>query len=205
MKIVKWTSFDHDALYSRLRNISMLTDSSAFPYKRSKITTKAMSTMDISPAQLYVLASEFEKVRNLRWAFLEHSIDILQLKCGYIEYKTDQSDDTITIMPPVIELSLEKDGSSCDILNDGMHRCFLARTCRINPTVIYIQPQGGYVEFPYYAYPLAGGWDDVKMVDKLDQLVGGLKKYHRLPAPDYKNLYRNFDSIFSNVGGPRGK
>ncbi len=52
---------------------------------------------------------------------------------------------------------------------------------------------------PYYAFPLPGGWDKVEELDALP--AGYLKKWHRIA--NYHALYRNFNSAFSNVGGPR--
>jgi len=55
-------------------------------------------------------------------------------------------------------------------------------------------------EYPYYAFPLVNGWNDVEIVQDLPP--GYVKKWHRIK--NYKTLYRDFNTGFRNVGGPRG-
>ncbi len=200
----------------------MLTDKNTKPYERADVTITDMHPRHLAPAQLYVLRSEFEKVRDLRFAFLEeHGVDILRLadtkirdgkvvplsydqaqSLGFIEYTTDQDpDQKITVLPPIVEDSLEANKDVYNIINDGMHRCFLARVSMITPAVVKIMKVPS--NLPYYAYPLVNGWDDVTMVDALAPTL--IKKFHRFKEPDYKAYYRDFNSAFTNVGGPRGK
>ena len=79
-----------------------------------------------------------------------------------------------------------------------MHRIYLARIERINPEIIFVR--GIPKQYPYYAYPIRGSWDQVERVDHLPE--GYIKKWHRIK--NNKMLYRNFDSIFSNCSKPRG-
>lgn len=222
MKITSAKFFSTQDLVIKLRQVSMLQDRNAFPYKDCNIQVSTIATQFLSPAQRYVLYDELEKVKSLRWAMLEqYKIDILRLtdtrildgkplansnrqdgqQLGYVEFILDGSDDTITLLPPVVEASEEADKSKHKIINDGMHRCFLARQYHIIPAVVAIEwiPK----LLPYYAHPLPGGWGDVQIVDKLGKNF--IKKFHRFPNGVYQQYYRDFNSIFSNVGGPRGQ
>ena len=65
------------------------------------------------------------------------------------------------------------------------------------PEVVLIR--GVPKNLPYYAFPVPGGWNSVE--EREDLPPGYLKKWHRIA--DYHSLYRNFNSAFKNVGGPR--
>lgn len=221
MKIEKCKFYTTRELQSRLKQVSMLKDDSVLPYKTADIHITDIHTNLLAPAQLYVLRSEFEKVRQLRWAMLDHcGVDILRLSdskldrgelvssnshftdsVGFIEFSLDTNpDEIITITPPVIEEWTEADKTKVSIINDGMHRCFLARSSCIIPAVVKITNIPSHL--PYYAFPLAGGWNDTTMIDKLNSKV--LKKYHRFPNGVYQKYYRNFGTVFPGCGGPRG-
>jgi len=222
MKIATAVFYSTRELMSRLKRVVMLQDKSVLPYANAEITVTDISTDQLAPAQLYVLRGEFDKVRELRWSMLEQfGVDILRLpdskmrdgkivpadadraeSVGFVEFTLDTNpDETITVLPPVVEGWTEDDKSYVNIINDGMHRCFAARISRIIPAVVKISkvPKN----LPYYAFPLVEGWRGVQMVDRLDARL--LKKYHRFREPEYKRYYRDFNSAFTNVGGPRGK
>jgi hypothetical protein len=114
---------------------------------------------------------------------------------GYVEIFVEGEEQGITVLPPIVEVWTEADKRKHNIINDGMHRCFLARTCHIPPAVVRIE-----CSIPYYAYPLPDGWAGVQLISKLHGDF--VKKFHRMP--DYKAFYRDFNSVFLNVGGPRG-
>lgn len=203
-------------LVSRLRTVTMLTNPETKPYENANIQITDLDSQYLSPAQLYVLRSEFEKVRELRWELQKHGVDILRMadtkvrdgnvvdkghdraeQLGFVEFLSDG--DTVTLLPPIVEVHREANSSLYNIINDGMHRCFLGRVTHTPMAVVVIRDVPKHL--PYYAYPLVDGWAGVTMVDKLDGKI--LKKFHRMP--DYKAFYRNFNSSFTNVGGPRGK
>ncbi|MDH7603237.1 MAG: hypothetical protein QHI38_13955 [Armatimonadota bacterium] len=187
-----------DELIANMRRVGMLTDPNIKLYKDCRIEVVTLHTDEIAPAQRYVLVQEILKVRNLRWALREHGIDLFKLD-GYITMWLQGYEEPIDVLPPVIERSVEADGSVMKILNDGMHRVYLARMERSPIQVVYVRdvpPQ-----YPYYAYPLVNGWNDVEIVDELPENY--IKKWHRIP--NYKTLYRDFNTAFRNVGGPRGR
>jgi len=187
-----------EELIENMRNVGMLTRPETKLYADSVIELVTLHTNEIAPAQRYVLTQEILKVRDLRWALREHGVDLFKLD-GYFTMWLQGYDEPIDLLPPVIEQSAEADGSVVKILNDGMHRVYLARMERSPIQVVYVRhvpPQ-----YPYYAYPLVNGWDDVRIVQDLPG--GYIKKWHRIA--NYKSLYRDFNTAFQNVGGPRGR
>ena len=186
-----------DELIANMRRVGMLTDPEARLYSNSGIELAVFHTDEIAPAQRYVLVDEIRKVRDLRWTLREHGVDLCKLD-GYVTIRLRGYDDPIDVLPPVVEESQEADGSVVKILNDGMHRVYLARMERSPIQVVYVSnvPE----QFPYYAFPLVNGWNEVSIVGELPE--GYVKKWHRIK--NYKTLYRDFNTGFQNVGGPRG-
>jgi len=186
-----------DELFANLRNVGMLTNPDVKLYKECSIELRSFHTDDLAPAQRYVLTTELMKVRDLQWALKEHEIDLFALN-GYVSIWLKGFDDPIDVLPPVVEESEEADGSVVSIVNDGMHRVYLARMERTPVQVVFVRnvPR----EYPYYAFPLVNGWNDVEIVQDLPP--GYVKKWHRIK--NYKTLYRDFNTGFRNVGGPRG-
>ena len=197
MDIIRVEHHSVEELLDNMRRVAMLTKPEELPYKSADIQLKTFDTDDIAPAQRYVLTHELTKVRDLRWSLREQGVDIFQLD-GYVSIWLAGYDQPIDVLPPVVEYSVEADSSAIRILNDGMHRVYLARMERTPIQVIYVEdvPE----QYPYYAFPLVNGWNDVEIVSELPH--GYIKKWHRIK--DYKSLYRNFNSGFTNVGGPRG-
>jgi hypothetical protein len=186
-----------DELIANMRKVGMLTNPEARLYSDSVIELTTLHTDEIAPAQRYVLTHEIRKVRDLRWSLREHGVDLFKLD-GYVTIRLRDYDDPIDVLPPVIEESEEADGSVVKILNDGMHRVYLARMERSPIQVVYVSnvPR----QYPYYAFPLVNGWSEISIVDDLPE--GYIKKWHRIK--NYKTLYRDFNTGFQNVGGPRG-
>ncbi len=198
MKILKVDKHSPEELIKKLRRVSMLTHPDVQIYKNSTISLEKIRTEFLSPPQSYILTSELQKVRKLRWALKEHGVELFCLD-GYVSIYLEDSDEPVDVMPPVVEESVENDGSVHLVICDGMHRVSLARMELEIPQVIYIRGVPG--DLPYYAYPVPGGWDSVVTRDDLPE--GFIKKWHRIK--EYKTLYRNFNSAFCNVGGPRGR
>ena len=197
MEIQRVEQHSVDELITNMRKVGMLTHPDDRVYENCVIELSTMHTNDIAPAQRYVLTKELLKVRDLRWALREHDVDLFHLN-GYVTIWLEDYDDPIDVLPPVVEQSAEADGSVVKILNDGMHRVYLARMERSPLQVVYVRNVPP--KFPYYAFPLVNGWNDVEIVQDLPE--GYIKKWHRIK--NYKSLYRNFNTGFQNVGGPRG-
>jgi len=186
-----------EELIANMRNVGMLTHPEARLYKDAAIELVTLHTDEIAPAQRDVLTPEIIKVRDLRWALAEHEVDLFTFD-GYVTMWLRGYDDPIDVLPPVIEQSAERDGSVVKILNDGMHRVYLARMERSPIQCVYVRNVPP--EYPYYAFPLVNGWSGVEIVQDLPE--GYIKKWHRIK--NYKTLYRDFNTAFQNVGGPRG-
>jgi len=197
MEITRIQRYGVDELLSGMRNVCMLHARDVFVYRDAQIELQSLHTNEIAPAQRYVLTQEILKVRDLRWSLAEHGVDMFRLD-GYVKIWIQGYDDPIDVLPPVVEESREADGSVVKILNDGMHRVYLARMERSPIQVVFAA--GLPSQCPYYAFPLVRGWDDVEIVQDLPE--GYIKKWHRIR--NYKTLYRDFNSGFENVGGPRG-
>ncbi|MBF0342858.1 MAG: hypothetical protein HQL06_01380 [Nitrospirae bacterium] len=197
MHITKIKRFSQGELIDRLRRVTLLTDKSVYPYKDAYISLERISADSLMPAQYYVCSEILKEVRQLKWALQAEGVDMFGLD-GYVKMWIDGEDAPVDLLPVIVEESIENNGSVVNIINDGMHRCCVARLDWLIPQVVFVRgvPKG----LPYYAYPIPGGWDKVSIVDSLSD--GFLKKWHRIK--DYKSLYRNFNSAFDNVGKPRG-
>ena len=198
MNIVRVQRFSEIDLIVRLRKVYMLKDKNRRPYVFSVISLESINLNCLIPAQRYVLSDELKKVRDLKWALLEHDVDIFKLD-GYVKCWFDGIDEPIDVLPPIVEESFEPNDSVVNIVNDGMHRIYMALLEGITPQVVFIR--GVLKSCPYYAYPVPGGWNSVEIVDSLPENY--IKKWHRIK--NNKTLYRNFNSAFENVGGPRGR
>ena len=200
MNIIDVKHFSKEILIGKLRNLTMLKDLYNYIYKDVYISLEKVNTKSLVPPQNYVLNYELAQKRELRFALLEKGYDLFNLN-GYLELTVENESghgsQVVTLLPPVVEESIENDGMIVPIINDGMHRIYLARIERINPEVIYVR--GIPKEFPYYAYPVCNGWDDVERIYEIAK--GYTKKWHRIK--DNKKLYRNFDSVFTNCSKPR--
>jgi hypothetical protein len=196
VKIISVEKFSADELVARLRRVTMLKAPQTKVYENAFISLEKISTDFLSPPQNYILRGELTKVRELKWALESHGINLFDLN-GFVRIKLEGFEEPVDVLPPVVEESIEKDGSVHLIVNDGMHRIYMARREWAIPRVIFIR--GIPKAMPYYAYPAPGGWASVE--ERTDLPEGYLKKWHRIP--DYHSLYRNFNSAFTNVGGPR--
>ena len=196
MKITHMERFTEEQLVERLRMVTMLKAPEVKVYDRAFISLEKIAAVNLSPPQNYILKNELTKVRMLKWALETHGVDLFALD-GFLRLTIEGFEEPVDLLPPVVEESIERDGSVHLIVNDGMHRVYMALREWTIPQVVLIRgiPKG----LPYYAYPVPGGWDKVEERDDLPS--GYLKKWHRIA--NYHALYRNFNSAFSNVGGPR--
>ncbi len=196
MNIIGHELFSEEELVKRLRRVTMLKSPEIRVYEQTFISVEKIATDFMAPPQNYILRDELKKVRELKWALEKRGVNLFDMR-GFVRITLDNSEDPIDVLPPVVEESIERDGSVHLIINDGMHRVYMARREWIVPQVIFIR--GIPKNLPYYAYPAPGGWDGVEERDDLPP--GYLKKWHRIE--NYHSLYRNFNSAFINVGGPR--
>lgn len=203
-------------LCEKLRQIK-LKDGTTQPYLNSYISIEMLDPAVLAPTQRYCLISELKKIEQLRWDILhEYNWDILQLNgylkvkyrlekkadlssCGPGNRKVDEGWETkqIDILPPVIEEYIDSRGKVQLLINDGQHRCRLAYQMGVPINVVYVR--GSNKSYPYYAYALPRGWDDVELITNLEE--GYVKKFH--VSKEYKRLYRDFNTQFNNIGDSR--
>ncbi len=197
MNILHVERFNETDLVSRMKEVRMLEDPEVLVYRDALISLERIHTRHLSPPQYYLLRTELEKVRNLKWALEEHGVDLFRLN-GFVRLTLEGFEQPVDLLPPVIEESFEDDGSVHLLVNDGMHRVYLSYLEWKIPQVIYVR--GVPRHLPYYAFPIPGGWDKLEIREDIP--AGYVKKWHRIQFN--KRLYRDFNSAFQNVGGPRG-
>jgi len=196
VKILAVERFPAELLIENLRGVTMLKAPEVEIYRNAFISLERVAVSCLAPPQNYILRSELKKVRELKWALEEHGIDIFALG-GFVRLTVERFPEPVDLLPPVVEESIEQDGSIHFVVNDGMHRVYMALREWVIPEVVLVR--GIPKHLPYYAFPVPGGWDRIEERDDLPP--GYLKKWHRIA--NYHALYRNFNSTFRNVGGPR--
>jgi hypothetical protein len=149
---------------------------------------------ELAPAQRYVLAPTIEKLLELREAVLAEGVDIFALDGGIFVRTSDDPDERIPVIPPVVEESHERDGRTVLVIADGIHRVYAARS--IGAPISVVTVHGVPKEHPYYAYALPDGWDGVQELTELPD--GFQKKEYRRPD-NYKSLFRDYNAIFPGV------
>jgi len=192
--------FTIDFLLSQLRKTRLQGFHGAQPYANIPIQlVHALDTDVLTPAQNFVLTSGVEKMLQLRAALLVRGVDIFALSGGIRVITSDAPSEQIPVIPPIVEESCERDGRTVLLINDGMHRCYAARSLRLSISVVIVRNVP--IEYPYYAYALDGGWSKVTAIEKLPD--GYQRKEYRNPR-NYKALFRDFNSIFPGVQKDRG-
>ena len=198
VKILEVEQFSEQDLIKRLQRLTMLEDESVFPYRNAFISLENISLDDLFPAQRYVLKQELLKVRGLKWQLEDHGIDLFNLN-GFVRMKLEGESEPVDLLPPVVEEFIERNGRIANIINDGMHRVYTAYLEWVIPQVVFVR--GLPKNIPYYSFPIPEkDWTKIELRDDIP--TGFIKKWHRIEQN--KKLYRNFNSVFENVGGPRG-
>ena len=193
MEILSIEHVGRDELLSSLRRVRLRDGAPLYEHARIDLAP-ATHTDALAPAQRYVLAGGVEKILELRDALLPSGVDVFALDGAVLVRTSDDPDETIPVIPPVVEESHEPDGRTVLIINDGIHRVYAARSLGLPITVATVHDVPA--EHPYYAYALAGGWADVAELDDLPD--GFQKKTYRRPD-NYKSLFRDFNAVFPGV------
>jgi hypothetical protein len=203
MEIITLKRHSTEELIARLRKVPLLDQPKVMIYEQAFISLEQIHTDCLHPTQNYLWLQELRKTQKLGWSLAEQGVDLFRLD-GFVTYtvlQDDGSEATFDLYPPIVEESIEADGTLTLIINDGMHRLYLARLEWLVPQVTYIR--GLPRAYPYYAYPRRQGWEGLDLLaDNPDSKVY-LKKCHRLRHN--KRLYRDFQAVFHNVGGPRSR
>ena len=156
------------------------------------------------PAQRYVLKEDYKRLHFLYEAFQKQQVNIFGLEGGLFFWLAHPEgtveEGPIPLMPPIVEMSKEPDGRIVPLINDGMHRVYAAM--KLEKPINIILAHDVPLEYPYYAYALEKGWDEVVELDELpDNFV---KKTYRDPN-HYKALFRDFNAVFGGIQKQRKK
>ncbi len=195
MKILSVERFDCDELLASLRETPLRGFDKAKVYANATLELASATDTDaLTPAQRYVLEPTMRKLLELRNALLGHGIDLFALDGGAYIHTSDDPDETIPIVPPIVEESVEPDGRTVLLVNDGLHRVSAARSLGLSISVVIAR--GVPSEYPYYAYALPRGWTELVQLEELPDEYQ--KKEYRLPE-SYKALFREFNTVFPGV------
>jgi hypothetical protein len=165
-------------------------------YRKSTLTIKIMDPDMIWPTQNYVHRNELKKIEHLICELQAHNVNMFMLD-GYITMTVEDDSGTriVDLLPPVVERSEEDNGIIFCIINDGMHRLWLAREMWTRCVCIYAEG-GAIEEYPYYAYPRRNKWAGIEVVDYTEFPKDYNKKRHRVKEPGHKDFYRDFNTAF---------
>ena len=198
MDILEVKQFSEQDVIERLRNVTMLEDEDTRPYENAFISLENICVEDLFPPQRYVLKRELLKIRDLKWSLEKQGINLFHLN-GFVRISLAGETEPIDLLPPIIEEMIEENGRVTRIINDGMHRIYVAYLEWVLPQVVFVR--GIPKHLPYYAFPIPEkDWTKIEVRDDIPDNF--IKKWHRIRRN--KKLYRNFNSAFMNVGGPRG-
>ena len=187
--------FSGDELLERLRATRLRGFGGARPYARASLELVSLSPDDLAPAQRYVLRPTVTAILEAREALLGHEVDVFALNGGaYVR----TAEELVPVIPPIVEESVEPDGRTVWIINDGIHRVYAARSLGLSISVV----RATDVSHPYYALALPGGWSEVEELDELPERYE--KKTYRDPS-NYKALFREFNEVFPGVQQERRK
>jgi hypothetical protein len=202
MEIIHITRHGVKDLLARLRRVPLLQQPEVRVYADALITLETIHTDCLAPTQNYLWLAELRKVQELRWSLAAHGVDLFRLE-GFVTYtlQTPEGPADYDVYPPIVEESFEADGRVALLINDGMHRLYLARLEWVVPQVVYVR--GVPRDFPYYAFPRPGGWEGLDLLPDNPDPKKYLKKCHR--RRDNKRLYRDFQAVFQNVGRSRSR
>ena len=203
MNIVTLQRHSPEELITFLRRVPLLEQPEVLIYEQALISLEQIHTDYLNPPQNYLWLKELRKTQELRWSLAEHGVDLFRLD-GFVTYTVrleDDSEATYDLYPPIVEESIEADGTVALIINDGMHRLYLARLEWVVPQVTFIR--GVDKAYPYYAYPRRERWEGLDLLADNPDPKTYLKKCHRVRHN--KKLYRDFQAVFANVGRSRSR
>jgi hypothetical protein len=195
VEVLSIKRFDRDELLASLRETPLRGFDKACLYADATLElAPAIDTDLLTPAQRYVLEPTIRKLLELRDALLGHGLDLFALDGGAYVHTSEDPVEAIPLVPPIVEETLEPDGRSVLLVNDGLHRVSAARSLGLPISVVVVR--GIPAEYPYYAYALPRGWAELERLEELPDSYQ--KKEYRLPD-NYKALFREFNTVFPGV------
>ena len=203
MQIVKYELLAEAELLSRLKRTRLRGFDRAEVYRDATLEILETDTGSLVPAQRYVLQEGVQAILDVADAFEPRGIDIFALRGALLfwpEGSDPDRDPPIPFLPPVIEESVEPDGRTVLLINDGIHRVYAARKRKRKINVVLarnVPPQ-----YPYYAYAIPEGW---ARVEELKELTEGYQKKEYRNPENYKALFRDFNEQFEGVQKQRAQ
>jgi hypothetical protein len=198
MKILKYELIDQQTLLASLQQTRLMGHGQYSIYRNATLSLQeAVDPNILVPAQRYVLESDFRRIESLYKSFLRADIDIFSLTGGlwFWQEESDagEAEGPIPLTPPIVEESFESGGKKIWLISDGMHRVYTARKLgkRINIILVQNVPE----IYPYYAYPLTQGWEEVMELTTLPDDFQ--KKTYR--EENYKALFRNYNEVLPGI------
>ncbi len=204
MKILNHKKYSKEELIKRLRKVTLLhsskTKNPIYVYRNAEIELTHIPVSSIMPSQFYQLEESLLKVGRIQQALREYNLDLFNLD-GYVNYVTNESADiSYDLLPVIVECQMEGDGSTYPLIVDGIHRIILARSQK-KDVILVIKIANVNKSYPYPAYANPKGWEDVTPMFSAPKMK--YKRYWRFPIRKAYNYYRNFNSVFENVGQPK--
>jgi hypothetical protein len=193
MRILKYETFSEQELLDRLKRTRLRGHGQPEIYATAALELAPADPASLTPAQRYVLLPDLNSILSLYEQFERAGIDIFALRGGLLFWR-DEEEGPIPLIPPVIEESLEPGGRRVLLINDGIHRVYCAK--KLGKPINVVIARGVPAEYPYYAYALVQGWDEVTELAELPD--GFQKKEYRDPL-NYKALFRDFNAVLPGV------
>ena len=196
MKIQSYSLISETELLSRLKRTRLRGFERPYLYEHASLgIVEAVDPADLAPAQRYVLREDLGSVVAIHRALAEKGVDVFALKGAlFFTQEDDAEQESIPFTPPIVEESVEPDGRKVWLINDGIHRVYSAM--KLGSPINIVLARGVPPEYPYYAYALEKGWDEVEELGELPDHY--LKKTYRDPN-NYKSLFRDFNEVFPGV------
>jgi hypothetical protein len=198
MRLLRWENLSTEETLNRLYRTRLRGFDQPLIYENATLAVlPPLSPEQLTPTQRYILTPDLNQVLGLAALFDNCGVDIFSLT-GALFFWIDRSDGEeegpIPLTPPIIEESVEPNGRTVWLINDGMHRVAAAR--KLGRNISIVLARGVPREYPYYAFPLDDGWETVVELPELPD--GFQKKAYRFPD-NYKSLFRDFNAVFPGV------
>ncbi len=197
-RLVRFETIPEATLLAMLKNTRLKGHGQPSIYAEASLELVRIDPNLLRPAQNYVLAEDVETILQLHDTFWNHDIDIFSLQGGlrfWLQGEEDHNTEgPIPLIPPIIEESIEPDGTKILLICDGMHRVYAARAR--GSLINVVVARGVPTQYPYYAFAVPGGWGDVQ---HLPSLPDGFVKKHYRDEQNYKALFRDFNALLPGV------
>lgn len=203
MRLLRWETLSTEETLARFKRTRLKGFDQPYVYENARLElVRSVNPEVLAPTQRYVLKSDLERVLALEELFSPCGIDIYALTGAVLFWveRDGEEEGPIPLTPPVVEESVESDGRTVWIINDGMHRIAAAR--KRGRAINVILARRVPSEYPYYAFPMADGWNSLVELEDLPD--GFQKKTYRMPE-NYKALFRDFNEIFPGIQKQRKK